>query len=196
MSQFIAYNDQVEVKRESLIFIVKAFDRGSDFRAEILIKHGALINNPDLEWFNIQNSLNAFKEISQKIGDMSMFMIGKAVVSRSEFPPIANLKEALSSLDIAYHMNHRLNGKLMFDPATGQKTAGIGSYHLQEFDEGQKAAVLVCDNPYPSKLDEGIITQLVRKFKPIGAREEVKLDTNKPTRLAGADSCTFLINWH
>jgi hypothetical protein len=57
-------------------------------------------------------------------------------------------------------------------------------------------AEMECKNPYPSEFDRGIITAMARKFKP---RESllvsVELDNAKPSRMKGADSCTYKIKW-
>ena len=54
---------------------------------------------------------------------------------------------------------------------------------------------MVCNNPCPSKFDEGIIIQIVRKFKPMGSRENIKLDLTQESRKNGGNSCTYIINW-
>jgi len=37
---------------------------------------------------------------------------------------------------------------------------------------------------------------MLRRFKPaLSTRYDVLRDTTKPTRLEGADSCTYLITW-
>ncbi len=193
MAQFIAINERVEVHADTVMAVVNSMKTGKETRVKILNAHS--IYPEKKEWFSQQNWLNAFKEVFQLLGGMNLFMIGKAVISTAQFPPMRNLHEALQSLDVAYHMNHRVNGQVMFDHTTGSMTEGIGHYHLTEFNAAGKRAVMVCNNPYPSKFDEGIITQLVRKFKPLGARESIKLDTTKETRLEGGDSCTYQITW-
>lgn len=193
MAQFVAINENVEVNRQTVLSIVNSMEKGKDKRFEILLQNG--INPEEKEWFNQQKWLNAFKTISNELGSMNLFLIGKAIIDNAKFPPIKDLEEGLNSIDIAYHMNHRLDNKIMFDPSTGKKTSGIGNYKLISFDAVKKEAVMLCNNPYPSKFDEGIITQIVRKFKPTGFRESIQLDTSKETRNNGAESCTFLISW-
>lgn len=193
MAQFVAINKNVEVNKQTVLSVVNSMEKNKDSRLEILLQNG--INPEKKEWFNQQKWLNAFKTISVKLGEMNLFLIGKAIIDNAKFPPIKDLEEGLNSIDVAYHMNHRLNGKVMFDPITGRKMSGIGNYKLVTFDAAKKEAIMVCDNPYPSKFDEGIITQIVRKFKPVGSRELIKLDVSKESRKNGGDSCTFIINW-
>lgn len=146
--------------------------------------------------YDLQNFLNAFKELGENVGEMNLFLIGKSVMSETEFPPMKDLKEALQSIDIAYHMNHKKNGKVMFDPNTGQMMEGIGHYELVRFDEANKEAIMVCHTPYPSKFEEGIILQIARQFKPEDSlMPKVQLDTTKETRKNGGERCTFIITW-
>ena len=193
MAEFIAINKNVEVNKQTVLSVVNSMDKGKETRLSILVDNG--INPEEKEWFNQQKWLNAFKDIAVKLGDMNLFLIGKAIIDNAEFPPIKDLKEALMSIDVAYHMNHRLDSTIMFDSNTGKITEGIGHYKLAEFNEKERKAIMICNNPYPSKFDEGIITQLVRKYRPKMARETIQLDKSKETRKTGSDSCTYIITW-
>ena len=189
MIQYKSPNKEVEVNKPSVLTIVNSMERGRETRVSILLEHG--INIEKGEWFNLQKFLDGLSGIARNIGPMNLFLIGKAVIDNSEFPPIKDLEEGLRSLNIAYHMNHRLDGKPLFDPATGKIRDVIGNYELTEFDAQSKKAVIVCDGPYPSKFDEGIITQMVRRFKPISSFEKIELDPTKETRREGAAPAPF-----
>ncbi|TRX62658.1 hypothetical protein FNH22_00760 [Fulvivirga sp. M361] len=193
MAEFIAENKSVEVSKHGIGSLANSMERGRDTRLKILLDNG--IDPENGEWHELQKYLNAFKDIAQKIGEMNLFIIGKAVMNNAEFPPMKDLEEALNSMDIAYHMNHRLNGEIMFNPSNGKMIEGIGHYKLAKFDAQSKQAVMICTNPYPSKFDEGILTEVVRRFKPTGAREKIELDLSKESRKTGGESCTFLISW-
>lgn len=194
MAQFIAFNPTVEIDGGTVLSFVNSMRKGQEKRLEILKKHGIIPG--EKEWFIQQDWLDAFKEIASSVGDMNLFLIGTAIIESAQFPPINNLEEGLRLLDVAYHMNHRLDGVVMFDPKTGAIKEGIGNYQLVEYNAKNQTATILCNNPYPSKFDEGIITQMVRKFKPANsAFQSVKLDVSKETRTNGADSCTFLVTW-
>ncbi len=194
MASSIAFNPDVEVIPEAVLAILNCMENGKAFRAELLKKNGFEIDKST--GLSIQKVLNVLWEIQEKLGEMNLFLIGKAVTSNAILPPMKDLEEALRSIDIGYHMNSRLNNKPMFDPIRGKVIDGIGNYLLTEFDSKNKKAVMVCTNPYPSKFDEGIITQFVRKFRPANSlTSTVELDSSKPTRTNGGDSCTFLISW-
>jgi hypothetical protein len=56
-----------------------------------------------------------------------------AIVSAAQFPPqIKTIDDALGAIDVAYHMNHRINGKVLFDPQTGKTAEGIGHYVFEK----------------------------------------------------------------
>lgn len=110
-----------------------------------------------------------------------MFNVGLAVPENANFPPgIDTLEKGLALIDKAYHMNHR--------------GGDIGYYRLVSFDVAAKKAVFECKNPYPSHFDRGLISAFVRKFGK-SAKASVVLDEAKPSRLKGADSCTYNITW-
>ncbi len=82
----------------------------------------------------------------------------------------------------------------MFDPATGKIIEGIGPYGFEKISD--TVIRMVCNNPYPSDFDRGIIDSMAQKFKPAGtAIVIVKLDDSQPTRKKGADSCTYTVKW-
>ena len=194
MAEFVAINRDVEVNGETVLAFTNSMEKGQETREAILKKHG--IEPKPQVWYKQQAWLDAFKEAGKSLGDMNLFLIGKAIIDNANFPPIDNLEQALRSLDVAYHMNHRLGGQVMFNPATGDMMEGIGHYNLVEYDSKARKATFVCDNPYPSKFDEGIITQLVRRFKPNDSvKQEITLDTTKESRISGGDSCTYHITW-
>lgn len=183
MPQFVAYNKEVEVNGQTIQSFIKGVT--PQFRQKVLqiLANNGISNPEKLIWYNQQEWLNAFKQIYDTIGSHTLFSIGKAIPDSATFPEnIITLKDALESIDIAYHDNHR-DGE-------------IGYYRLTEFNEIERKAVMVCQNPYPCPFDRGIITSIVRKFKPVDSlNHEVELDSNKENRLDGAESSTYLINW-
>lgn len=182
MAQFVSYDPSVKVNGQTIMSVVNAMEFGRETRLSILKKHGLENIDPE-KWYDQQKWLDAFKEIYNIIGENTLYIIGKAIPANAKFPPeIDSLEKALNAIDMAYHMNH---------------TKGeIGSYKVTEFDASKKQAVMVCDNPYPSDFDRGIITTMLVRFKPKGSTKySVTLDTTKETRLKGANSCTYIINW-
>lgn len=193
MSEFKSFEEGIDTNAIQP-FLVGSMSKES--RLAILKNHGLEYEeNPD-KFYDLQKFLNAFEEVKNQFGEMNVFLIGKSVIDNAQFPPINSLKQALESLDIAYHMNHRKGGQMMFNPQTGQMLEGIGHLKLAKYDEANKVAEMVCHTPYPSKFEEGLIVQIVRKFKPEGSiRTKVELDETKETRRKGAETCTFKISW-
>jgi hypothetical protein len=191
MAQFKAFQPGVEVYGAVVLAIV---DGMGDFktRAEgILAQHGIRKPQPD-SWYPQQAWLDSFKTISEKIGPRTLFAIGKKILEAVEWPDwIDSLPTGMAAIDMNYHLRHRLNGVPMLNEQTGEMTEGIGHYEFQGLT-GERSAVLVGNNPYPSEFDRGIITAMGRRFKP---NLEVRLDPSKPTRTTGADSCTYIIEW-
>ena len=182
MAQFVPFQEGVEVNGQTVLTIVNALEAGRSTRMKILQKHGIIDPHPN-EWYSQKAWLDAFREISEGLGVHTLFAIGEAIPQNAIFPPeIDTLEKALSSIDIAYHLNHR-GGE-------------IGHYTLTSFNNEKRTAVMVCNNPYPSEFDRGIITAMVSKFVPSSSFIfDVQRDLAKETRLNGADECTYIITW-
>ena len=182
MAQFVPFQDGVEVNGQTVLSIVNALEAGRSTRLKIMEKHG-IVDPQFAGWYSQKAWLDAFREISEELGIHTLFAIGEAIPENAIFPPeINDLNKALASIDVAYHLNHR-GGE-------------IGHYTLTDFASDKRKAVMVCNNPYPSEFDRGIISTMVRKFVPQKSFiYDVQLDTSKETRLKGADSCTYIITW-
>ena len=194
MAQFKAFNDKVEVNGQTVLSVVNGMGAFHNASLRILKENG--IDNPVKDqWYPQQAWLNAFRKIHDSIGDSTLYTIGKSIPENAEFPPeIDDIYKALAAIDVAYHMNHRIGGSVMFDPATGTMLEGIGHYQYEKVSD--RKVRIICNNPYPSEFDRGIITAMAEKFRPTDARSlKVQLDENEPTRKKGADSCTFMVTW-
>lgn len=184
MAQFIPFSPDVEVNGETILSVVNGVhDLFKPKMHDILVKNN--IPNPQKgKWYKQSDWLNAFKEISDTIGNNTLFSIGKAIPENANFPSdIDSIKKALESIDIAYHQNHR--------------GGDIGYYKLVEFDNTNRQAVMECKNPYPCFFDKGIITAITRKFAPSDSIDtKVEIDqSNQPNRLNGGDSSLYIIKW-
>ncbi len=166
MAQFKAFENNAEVNGQTVLSIVDGMGTYRETALAILKENG--IDSPRKDrWYSQQSWLNAFKKISDSIGKATLFSIGKRMPENAEFPPYVNdLQKALAAIDVAYHMNHRINGTVMFDPGTGKMLEGIGHYKLDRIDD--KTYKMVCKNPYPSEFDRGIIDAMANRFKPEG----------------------------
>jgi hypothetical protein len=180
MAQFKPFAAGVEVNGETVLSVIDGMGSFRESALHILAENG--IPNPQPgKWYSQKAWLDAFKSISDKMGDTTLLAIGRQIPENAQWPPEVNtLEKALGSIDVAYHMNHR-GGE-------------IGHYQLEM--TGSKSGKMICRNPYPDAFDRGIIDAVCRKFKPKETLlVNVKHDDSQPCRKKGADSCTFLVTW-
>jgi hypothetical protein len=157
---------------------------------------GAVINKElriDMNgWYPQAAWLEAFKNISEQVGDRVLFNIGLSIPANALFPPwVVDIDSGIKAIDVAYHLNHRKNGKPLFDTSTGIMSEGIGHYGYARAGR-EKKIVSMSRNPYPCAFDLGIITAMARKFEP-DAR--IVHDDTKECRSKGANTCTYIIAW-
>jgi len=192
MAQFEAINPEVEVNGQTVLSIVNGLGEMKSMGFRILKRFN--IHDPETDnWYSQQEWLNAFKYFVEKVGPNTLFLIGNSIPENADFPPdIDSIEKALSSLDIAYHMNHRLNGKPLFDPANGQKKEGIGNYIFKNIDDN--SAEMICNNPYPCDFDMGIIDAVAKKFTHEGSFTKI-VHNEGSCRKHGDDSCGYTVSW-
>lgn len=181
MAHFKSFQDGVEINGESVLSIVDGMGVFKKRAFEILSKNG--IDNPESgKWYPQQNWLNAFKEISEKMGTKTLFYIGQKIPENAKFPPqINSFDTALEGINMAYHMNHR-NGEIGYYKYLGRTS--------------NKEARMLCENPYPCDFDMGIIEAMVKRFKPEDAKSvSVKHDEKSSCRKNGHDKCEYIVFW-
>ncbi|HWZ93311.1 MAG TPA: hypothetical protein VNW92_30835, partial [Polyangiaceae bacterium] len=122
----------------------------------------------------------------------SLYAIGRGIPENAVFPEqINDIRSGIGSLDVAYHMNHRKGGAVMFNPENGQMLEGIGHYGFQP-SPNENRIVCVCENPYACDFDRGIIAAMANRFE---ARARTVHDNEAPCRKKGAESCTYVTVW-
>src|SRR4029079_5388899 len=153
--QFKSFETGVEVNGANVGAFVDAFKLFPSVILRCLVKHGIGTmagKNVEIDrnrWYPQEAWLAAWEEIATSIGPRACYQIGRQVPRHAVFPPsVTDVSTAVASIDIAYHMNHRKNGKVMFDPATGQRQKGIGTYGYEPV-RGERRIKSVCENPYP-----------------------------------------------
>lgn len=142
-------------------------------------------------WYSQANWLSAFEDIANAVGSQMMFKIGGQVPKHAPFPPtLTDIHTGIAGIDVAYHMNHRKYGRVMFDPESGTMLEGIGHYR---YERGGARRILVhCKNPYPCDFDRGLLQSMAVRFE---GRAEVNHDKGGPCRKRGEDACTYEIAW-
>lgn len=197
--QFKTFEPGVEVFGANVGAFIEAFKLFPSVMLKTLARQGigTLTAKDTVEvdrqrWYPQEKWLAAWSDVATSVGPRACFQIGRLVPRHAVFPPtVTDIHTALSSLDIAYHMNHRKNGRVMFDPATGQKLTGIGNYGYKPVP-GEKRIISVCENPYPCDFDRGLLTEVATKFEK---QARVMHDDTAPCRNRAADSCTYIISW-
>lgn len=191
---FVAYNKNAEVSGEVIFALLKGVERFKKDAFKALKEHG--IDLPvEKKWYPEQAYLDAFKAISEKLGDKTLFEVGRAIPHFAKWPPqIKTIEEALPSIDVAYHLNHRIDEKVLVDFKMGILKEGIGHYKYEK--TGLRAAVMVCTNPYPCEFDRGLLETILKKYRPKDNKSfSVKHNDLLPCRKKGKDSCTYTIKW-
>jgi hypothetical protein len=186
-----------EVFGANVRLILDAFGHFKSVASKILLQHGmgkrgagGLVEVEPEAWYPLDNNIAAMREIGVR-GDAVLYQAGKLIPKHFPFPAqITDVSSALKMLDVAYHMNHRLGGEVMFNPATGKMLDGIGHYRYEPGsrpDEG----TMVCDNPYPCGLDRGLVTGVANRY---GSRVTVE-HARSGCRARDDASCIYHVTW-
>jgi hypothetical protein len=179
MAQFKAIDSNVEVIGASVLSVAEGMEGFREAAIRIFASHG-IVDPKAGNWYSQQASLDAMKEIAEKMGSVTLRMIGEKVPKAALWPSdIDTVPKALAAMDVAYHRHHR-GGE-------------VGHFYFERI--GERTGRMVCNNPYPCDLDMGIIEATVRKFAGDDAYPLVKHDSRQPCRKQGGESCTYLISW-
>jgi hypothetical protein len=197
MVQFQAFTKNIQVNGTTIMSVVHGLGSLSklaeDFFLQVGLPHpDEIVAKPNL-WYCQQKWLEAFRLISEKLGENILFMIGTKIPENAIFPSnINNIEDGLRSIDIAYHMNHRdESGRVLFNSKRNPAMLeGIGHYEFKKSTDEEKI-FLVCENPYPCDFDRGIITAVARKYEPAAL---IQHDDNQSCRKHGGDSCTYIVH--
>jgi hypothetical protein len=155
------------------------------------------VENPKQgEWYDLGVLLSVFDAVRKKGGPVPLEKIGAAVIETAKWPPDINtFEKALNSIDLAYYMNHRRDGKELFDYASGKMIdSGIGHSQLV-VHEKERTAEFITDNFYPCAFMKGMILGAANRCKPAGASTVTVTHKDGPCRSKDGPTCTFAIKW-
>jgi hypothetical protein len=196
--QFKAFEDEIEVNGQTVYAFVDGMGAfkslGEKYMSEVGI--GKMKNDKwifDMEgWYPQQAWLDGFAAIAKEVGDGILYKIGYAIPANAKFPPWVNdMHSAIKAIDVAYHINHRKNGKPLFDEDANAIHEGIGHYGYEQVP-GKNLIISLSNNPYPCVFDKGIITSMAQQYD---IKAMVIHDDSKPCRKNGAETCTYLVSW-
>ena len=198
--QFRAFESGIEVNGQTVWAIVDGFS-SKQTPSRILVEEGIGVLGPDgvvqldpAGWYSQEAWLRAFEKISQVLGPQALFSIGQRIPQNAIFPKwVEGIDSGIRSIDVAYHLNHRKGGVVMFDERASEPMLhGIGHYGYERPHPQKKLIVCECRNPYPCDFDRGIVMAVARRFEP--AATLVHLDEHT-CRNRGSDACTYHVNW-
>jgi hypothetical protein len=154
-------------------------DLSATMARRILKSHG-IVDPTQETWHPQQAWLDAFREIAECVGPATLRRIGAKIPETALWPLfVRTVEDALGSIDMAYHMNHR-GGE-------------IGHYAFTK--SGPTVGIIVCGNPYPCEFDHGIVEATARKFAPPKVVASVRHDDSAPCRSQDGESCTYHVSW-
>jgi hypothetical protein len=140
-------------------------------------------------WFPLRLNLQVLSGIERELGAEALFRIGLSVPQHARFPPaISDLPGAMRGLDVAFHMNHRRDGVVMYDAGTGDMLEGIGHYGFESGPDGH--LVGRSTSVYPCAFDRGIFAGLAARFEP-GSR--IDHGRQEDCRERGAVACAYVV---
>lgn len=192
MAEFEAFVKGVEVNGQTVLSVVNGMI-AKEYARKVLEDNGIIDPKPG-SWYSQQNWLDAFRAIAERIGPLALNSIGRKIPESADWPPQVNsIETALASIDVAYHMNHRINGELMYNAVNGAMKEGIGHYGFEKVSG--REIKMVCENPYPCEFDKGIILAAANKFKPTDVSVILIAKEIGSCRKKGERSCTYVIRW-
>jgi hypothetical protein len=185
----------VETRGLAIELTLQAFKILPSLGLKTLQKHGVVKPkdtriDPDA-FYSQEAWLEAFEDIYRDVGPTSTFEMGRLVGGGYPVPPeVRDVAGVLAFLDVGYHLAHRLDGKLMFDPVRGVMIEGIGHYAVRPLP-GKNEVAMTCDNPYPCDFDHGLVTAVAQRFQPRARTTHA----GPACRKAGAEACQYTITW-
>lgn len=187
----------VEVSGETILGFIDAMGA---FKPTALnyLEEFAISNPQEGGWYPLGPLISLFNKIADEGGKNTVRIIGATIINNKIWPEgITTLGDALRSIDVAYHMNHRRNGICLFDQENNKIIEGsIGHTFVIPPKKDARKALYICSSFYPCEFDFGMAAAFARKFKPKGVNKyaRVRHDTGE-CRSKGGKSCTYIIEW-
>lgn len=196
--QFVPFEEGIEVNGYTVYSVIEGLGQFKSLARKYLLNvgigqeiNGKYELDRDL-YYSHEKWLKAFQSIARDVGESILFEIGSKIPKNAKFPKwVTDINSAIQSIDIAYHINHRKNGAIMFDEEKNLLVEGIGHYGYEKIPN-KNMILSVCNNPYPCSFDRGILHHMARRFEITAS---VIHDESKQCRRNGADSCTYIITW-
>ncbi|MDC0711306.1 hypothetical protein POL68_22745 [Stigmatella sp. ncwal1] len=171
---------QIEVSGQALMAWLAAMRIVQEKAVQLLARHGITPLDRDA-WYPLNSVLASLRTILVQIGPNTMRGVGRHLPDHAPFPsPIGSIEAALRAIDTAYKASHRGPGD-------------IGGYSYTP--QGSRQGRMVCDNPYPCQLDEGVIEAMAERFRPKDSFFVHITHEPQQCRERGGTSCTYIVRW-
>ena len=188
-----------QVLGANLLNVIAGFGSFGALGSRIMLEEGlgsagpnGMIHIEPERWYPLRGNLRALERLQRDFGELVLRQAAAAVPKNAPFPPtIVDIHTALASVDVAYHMNHALDGVPLFSPATGRMEEGIGHYTCTPV-AGRRELRCECTAPYLCAFDQGLLLAMAQRFEP-----EARLTHLEPDqcRARGGPACTYAITW-
>lgn len=197
MEHQFAIDPGIEVAGASIGGMLDAFQQYPSIVTKYLVQFGLVSGKQtDIDrtaWYPLNKWLETHQAIAKDVGLNSLYTVGKKVPEYVELPPeVKDIRSVFGTLNIAYHLTHRKNGVIMFDPATGVMLDGIGMVTCEFGPNNEQKLTLKFEIPYPCEFNRGLIHAFALRFEPAA---RVVHDNNAPCRKKGGASCTYHVSW-
>jgi hypothetical protein len=191
--------ENIQVLGSNLSNVLNAFGSFQILASRIMLEEGLGTESADGivqferdQWYPVSRWLATLQRVSREYGEFILGQAGLAVPKNAVFPPfVTDIDSAIKSVDIAYHMNHALDGEPMFSPATGTMREGIGHYGYHRVP-GETQIIAECNSPYPCPFDLHLLQSMAQRFERTAT---VVHEHGKPCRKRGGTSCTYIVKW-
>ena len=182
MAAYESFDPSAEVKGVEVSSIAQAADHLSTVfgeRIEEMLAANGLADVRPNSWYPLQSYLDVIRAVDRRIGEKTVFYIGKKLPELTEWPSgVETVIEGMESISGAYETVHR--------------GGDIGYYRVESVTDGELR--LRCKNPYPCALDRGIIRGTGEQFSPptayVGLAEQ-----GTGCRADGAEECVYEVTW-
>jgi hypothetical protein len=193
--EFEAIEPEIEINGKVIYSSVAAFPMARCLPAKILVRKGLgkSVNKKfqidTNDWYSLRDWVDALNEMSLRFGDDALIKIGMKIPEIIPFPvPAKDMESALKLLEIVYHMNHRKNGRTLFDPNSGVILERIGHYSYTRNEN--EYTINLNESSYPCALAKGLLTAIARKIEP---NSIVIHDDSTSCCKRGDKFCTFKV---
>lgn len=187
----------VEVRKEVIVGIQEVLNQKSIQLKNLSLKSFGLDLEENKAWYPLENLLKLFTYIEKNCSPSILQRIGAEVAKKAKWPDTTqNAEEAIRSINLAYHMNHRRDEQELFDYEKGEIIEGYIGHDILEIDHKKEVANFICGSFYPSDFNLGMAKQVLKIFgNNFIAALSVKIDKSQPSRKTGGETCTYNINY-